>query len=302
MRLDNNKEFFIQLIKIISEYYKIDSAQVEKDYYVTLLLKEIAKRIPNIIFKGGTSLSKCHKIIHRFSEDIDLTLQEDFQTQGQKRKFKKEIINACDSLNLKLLNYEEIRSRRDYNCYKIQYPINYQSQTFKPLLLVETTYITSSYPSEIQPVTSIIYDYLLDSDNLDLILEYELEPFNIRVQSLERTFIDKVFAICDYAISNRIDRNSRHIYDLSRLLIKVNLNDDLKKLVKEVREERKKHNTCYSARNNININEILKSIIDSNLYKNDYNKITKNMMYKDLSYEEAVNALNIIIFSNVFEN
>ncbi|MFT8391080.1 MAG: nucleotidyl transferase AbiEii/AbiGii toxin family protein [Sporolactobacillus sp.] len=27
---------------------------------------------PRIVFKGGTSLSKCYHLIHRFSEDIDL--------------------------------------------------------------------------------------------------------------------------------------------------------------------------------------------------------------------------------------
>ena len=32
------------------------------------MLKEIAKRIPDIVFKGGTSLSKYHKVIQRFDE------------------------------------------------------------------------------------------------------------------------------------------------------------------------------------------------------------------------------------------
>ncbi len=31
-----------------------------------------------VIFKGGTSLSKCYNVIQRFSEDIDLTLTRDF--------------------------------------------------------------------------------------------------------------------------------------------------------------------------------------------------------------------------------
>ena len=43
----------------------------------------------HIIFKGGTSLSKCYKIIHRFSEDVDLTLDRNFSTQGTKKSMKK---------------------------------------------------------------------------------------------------------------------------------------------------------------------------------------------------------------------
>jgi predicted nucleotidyltransferase component of viral defense system len=50
---------------------------IEKDFWVCWTLNQIfsnADLSPYVIFKGGTSLSKCYNIIHRFSEDIDLTL------------------------------------------------------------------------------------------------------------------------------------------------------------------------------------------------------------------------------------
>ena len=53
-----------------------------------MFLEKLSNKVPNLIFKGGTSLSKCHKIIHRFSEDIDLTLDAQNQTQGNKRNLK----------------------------------------------------------------------------------------------------------------------------------------------------------------------------------------------------------------------
>jgi len=147
MNLHNNKEVFNALIALISDYYKIDPTFVEKDYYVTLLLKELTKRVPSLLFKGGTSLFKCHKIIDRFSEDIDLTLDEKHQTQREKKQMKNELVEACETLELHLINSEDIRSRRDYNCYKIEYPIGHPSLGIKPLILVETTYITKAYPS-----------------------------------------------------------------------------------------------------------------------------------------------------------
>ena len=64
---------------------------IEKDYYVTVLLKLLAEKIPFIVFKGGTSLSKCHKVIRRFSEDIDLTIDVSL-SQGQKKKVKKVLL------------------------------------------------------------------------------------------------------------------------------------------------------------------------------------------------------------------
>ncbi len=93
-------------------------AIVEKDYYVTLILSELLKKVPELLFKGGTSLSKCYKIIDRFSEGIDITLDINNLAQSKKRKLKYAIIDICNELGLNIINKEETRSRRDYNCYK----------------------------------------------------------------------------------------------------------------------------------------------------------------------------------------
>lgn len=50
---------------------------IEKDFWVTYILDVLFNKIDHkhkIMFKGGTSLSKCYKLIDRFSEDIDLSL------------------------------------------------------------------------------------------------------------------------------------------------------------------------------------------------------------------------------------
>ena len=54
MKLHNNKDSFSDLIEIVSDYYKIEPALIEKDYFVTLLLKELTARVPSLLFKGGT--------------------------------------------------------------------------------------------------------------------------------------------------------------------------------------------------------------------------------------------------------
>jgi hypothetical protein len=54
---------------------------VEKDFWVCWLLREIYESPTlrtNLVFKGGTSLSKVFRIISRFSEDIDLSLSPGF--------------------------------------------------------------------------------------------------------------------------------------------------------------------------------------------------------------------------------
>ena len=72
---------------------------IEKDYYVTMLLRVLAEKIPYIVFKGGTSLSKCHKVIKRFSEDIDITI-DTLLSQGQKKRFKQVIVETAEELGL----------------------------------------------------------------------------------------------------------------------------------------------------------------------------------------------------------
>ena len=41
---------------------------------MTMILRELPERLNFVVFKGGTSLSKCYKAIKRFSEDIDITI------------------------------------------------------------------------------------------------------------------------------------------------------------------------------------------------------------------------------------
>ena len=98
MKLHNNKENFIEVIQIVSRSLNISPSLIEKDYYVAMILKSINDEVSGLIFKGGTSLSKCHKAINRFSEDIDLTLDSEHLTEGQRIIVKPAIIKTCKNL------------------------------------------------------------------------------------------------------------------------------------------------------------------------------------------------------------
>ena len=301
MVLHNDKENFDIAIKAASRHFNVSPALIEKDYYVTLVLSELAKQVPDLLFKGGTSLSKCHKIIDRFSEDIDITLDSNHQSQGKRKNLKYTIIEICNTLGLNLLNESETRSRRDYNCYKIDYSASHSLPGLNPQLLVETVFIVKAFPDEIKQASSMIYDYLKAIGNEDAITQYQLQPFDIRVQTLNRTFVDKVFAICDYMLDSKTERQSRHIYDLSRLLTLVDLDDRLKTLIKEVREERKSGAKCYSAQDGVSITLLLQKMIDTEFFKKDYEDSTVKLLSKPVSYEEASAALKTIIESRVFD-
>lgn len=71
------------LFRATADRMDFHPVNVEKDFWVCWLLKQLFS-IPEVdgwlTFKGGTSLSKCFNLIHRFSEDIDLAV--DFERLG----------------------------------------------------------------------------------------------------------------------------------------------------------------------------------------------------------------------------
>ncbi|MEG2673885.1 MAG: nucleotidyl transferase AbiEii/AbiGii toxin family protein, partial [Muribaculaceae bacterium] len=74
------------LIEQLSGKIQLDSASIEKDWWVTMVLKALfsSEYAPYLSFKGGTSLSKCFHLINRFSEDIDIAINRDFLGFGGK--------------------------------------------------------------------------------------------------------------------------------------------------------------------------------------------------------------------------
>lgn len=299
--LHHNRETFEQVILRVAEDKKIAPEIIEKDYYVTLFLKKIKELQPNLIFKGGTSLSKCYKLVNRFSEDIDLNIETEAKpTEGQRKKLKANIVSVIDEFGFVLSNPDKVHSRRDYNKYIIDYPTVFNSDYLKENLIVETAVYIKAYPCIEMQATSIIYDYLKENGYDSLIAENNLEPFNVNVQAAERTLIDKLYALGDYYLCDAVQEHSRHIYDIYKLLDIVELNDELRLLAKAVFEERKGHPSCHSAKDDIDMNKLLQKIIDSEAYKKDYQDITEKIVFDNVDYSTAIKALQTVVDSKLF--
>ena len=301
MFLHDNKELFEEVIFNTADFYKLPIAIIEKDYYVTLVLKEIATRNPDIVFKGGTSLSKCYKIIDRFSEDIDLNIMGDTKPgESKRRNLKAHIVDAIEYCKLTLTEPESIRSRRDFNKYVIDYPTQFDTNFLKQHLIIETAVFFRAYPTEKKEADSFVYNYLLENKYSDIIELYDLSPFTLNVQTTDRTFVDKLFAFGDYYLAGTIQGHSLHIYDLYKLLPTIEFNDELKSLVKAVREERKEHKTCLSAQDNIDMNLLIKEIITNDAYRSDYENITTSLLFKPVDYNTAIKVLDKVLQENLF--
>ena len=88
--------FLIEAIQDIAIEMVVDPSFIEKDFYAVHVLFKIAEiQIPNveIVFTGGTSLSKAYGLIQRFSEDLDFRIcSKTSLSKGQRRSIRKAII------------------------------------------------------------------------------------------------------------------------------------------------------------------------------------------------------------------
>ncbi|NLK09722.1 MAG: nucleotidyl transferase AbiEii/AbiGii toxin family protein [Staphylococcus equorum] len=195
----DNPDLLKDMILYTAEKSGINETIIEKDYYVTLVLKELVKLNSDVVFKGGTSLSKAYKVITRFSEDIDITF-ENHIGHAKRKKLKYNIMkNVSEYLQLPISNWKEIESDKNYNHYDFEYVSISTSNDYnlRPYIKLETALMSYAFPTEIKEITSVLYDALKDTDR-ELLVQYELMPFQMKVQSIDRTFIDKIFALCDY--------------------------------------------------------------------------------------------------------
>lgn len=299
--LHEDREEFKNAVLFTADRNRITPAAVEKDYYVTLILNGLKDRLPFIVFKGGTSLSKCHKVINRFSEDIDVTIDTKL-SQGQMGKVKDAIKAVAEELGITIPNIDETRSRRSYNKYLLVYDsvIEKLNDDLQPMVILESSFAEVSFPTVVLPVHSFIGDMLLQEEP-QLVEIYGLQPFEMKVQGIDRTMVDKVFAICDYHMKGDVRRHSRHIYDIYKLLPLVPMDNNLRKLVKEVREVRAKNvSICHSAQSGVNVPEILMFIINNEIYRADYETVTYRILEEKIPYDTCIEAVRKIAESGLF--
>ncbi len=154
--------------------------------------------------------------------------------------------------------------------------------------------MTPTSPYSIRPVQSFAGAFV-EARDASLAKELGLLTFEVRANSLERTFADKVFAICDYYMSGDIPpRQSRHIYDLRKLLGMVSLDGGMRSLMETVRVQRTGGYGNLSADEGVDLPTVLEEIVEKESYKSDYERVTMPLLYEDVIYDEAITALGEI--------
>jgi len=284
-----NRELFRDAILLTSQKLEVSEDIVEKDYYVTLILKKLSAIEYPVVFKGGTSLSKAFQVIDRFSEDIDITFTEHLG-EARRKKLKYNILKPIsDELGLVIRNFDSIESDKNLNHYDFYYESVVGDRVITPIppyVKLETSLMSYAFPTEERELGNYLLD-ALGAEEEELIVTYDLGTFPMRVQSLNRTLIDKVFSVCDYYLQDKPRRNARHLYDIYKLTEHVGMGGDFLELVKEVRAHRITMGSeiAPAAPLDVNILELVQKLCDEDFYKEDYRETTLKLISDSLEYE-----------------
>lgn len=235
MDIKNDYKLIKQIIIREGKELDIPYDIIEKDYYVCLMLKDLASKQDELkaYFKGGTAVYKILDEMYRFSEDIDLTvkvLEEESNTRNQKRLKLSAFDYNIEGLELdkdKCIDKKgSIISFYKYNSMflDIETPLDKANE-----VQIESTSFTVSEPTKKYTIMPLIYKLANDDERKILKERYGISEFDIEIIKLERIFIDKIFA-CEfyYLRSNNMD-TAKHLYDITVLY----KNDIIKELLKD---------------------------------------------------------------------
>jgi hypothetical protein len=273
----------------------------------------------HIVFKGGTSLSKAWGLIDRFSEDIDLALDRNFlgfgeeMTSSQVKKLREhsfryisevfypDLINVFQESGIEKvsINLIDVKSDdQDPTMIEVIYPtITSGPDYLHPRVLIELGSRSLMEPYTPRSFSSLIGEY------------FKGRPFadkNITTLTFnpERTFLEKIFLLHEEfqkpAGKIRVDRLSRHLYDIEKLIdteyCEKALSD--KHLYNHIVEHRKTitpiRGIDYSNHSPDKINPIPPDKILEE-WRKDYRQMQESMIYKEsLPFDKLLERITIL--------
>ncbi|MBL7934278.1 MAG: nucleotidyl transferase AbiEii/AbiGii toxin family protein [Bacteroidia bacterium] len=226
----------------------IPANALEKDWWVTLTLKALFSGAYKdfILFKGGTSLSKCWQLIERFSEDIDIALDpkafgEEYKTDPTKNFVKQLKKKGCEFTSThfkddleKQLNALGVpagtikvyaadvppeRPDTDPQTIFVEYATLFDHNPYlENKVKVEVSIRYLKEPSSNAEVQSLLNEYFPNE-------AYKEVAFTVTAIEAHRTFLEKTFLLHEEFLKPdvtkiRKDRMSRHLYDLEKIMDK----------------------------------------------------------------------------------
>lgn len=236
----------LDVLEITSAKTHLPQLAVEKDWWVTMVLKALSttRHFQLMSFKGGTSLSKGWNLINRFSEDIDIAMRREGKfsitsTSGNQlakvrraarhyivRELPGEITEALNKMGIVDFSVEPELTRTDNDGHMTEmrattHPssifVSYKSilpevsEYIEPTVKIEISCLSMDEPVENKTLRSFMADTLKEEEDVAV-------RFPTVVPT--RTFLEKIFLLHEeFQKENpRSKRMSRHLYDIEKIM------------------------------------------------------------------------------------
>ena len=223
--LHENRVLFRQVVAATAQALDIDRLFVEKDYWITRSLSLLAHSpyCADMVFKGGTSLSKAYGLTRRFSEDIDIAVvNADRYSQNQ---LKRLIHRAAHVMSEGLEEVVDDPITRKTSAYYKQlyiFPTTINIKGSLPIrqgqILLEINSFGNPIPFVPVEIRSFITEFLQTQASFRTIIEdYAMQPFVVQVLDKRRTMLEKTVSLLRFSFAQDIKELAtkiRHFYDL----------------------------------------------------------------------------------------
>ena len=217
---------FSSTLDAAAERMGISPTAVEKDYWVTQVLRALADaHVDDFVFKGGTSLSKGFGLIERFSEDIDILIVAGGRGSGATDTLMKQMaVAAAASTGGTPTSYGGAERGR-HRAYEITYPIRGPAtELIQPRVLLEMGVRGGDHPKQRVSMGTLVGDALAWAD-VDISPYADLADVELRVLHPGRTLLEKLATV--HLEAQRLSHDNertpdprigRHFYDIYQLL------------------------------------------------------------------------------------
>ena len=227
-KLHLEPELFTDLVHATSDALAIPIQLIEKDYYISAVLRLLSKSAyaPQIVFKGGTSLSKAYQLINRFSEDVDFAVISEQMSGNQVKTLLSHLIKEVTAGLVEDKEFPDISKGSKYRkqafLYDTKIELDANTNPIPARIIVEISAFANPFPNEKRIIEPFVTTFLKSQGMDDFITQYHLEPFELNVLSLKQTLCEKTVSLIRFSMSDSplaaLSSKIRHFYDLDALL------------------------------------------------------------------------------------